>query len=129
MTAWQRTVATFLDAQAAEQGAATNTIAAYARDLRDFCEWCEAKGHLLQSIGKPEIETYLIGLDAQGLAKATRARRLSAVRQLFRFLYEEGHRTDNPALRIQGPGRTKSLPKTLGEDDVTACNTAVASPP
>jgi integrase/recombinase XerD len=126
MTAWQRTVATFLDAQAAEQGAATNTIAAYARDLRDFCEWCEAKGQVLQSIGKPEIETYLIGLDAQGLAKATRARRLSAVRQLFRFLYEEGHRTDNPALRIQGPGRTKSLPKTLGEDDVTALLDAAA---
>lgn len=126
MKPWQTTVATFLDAQAAEQSAAANTIAAYARDLRDFCEWCETKKHDLFELGKPDIEAYLIGLDSQGLAKATRARRLSAIRQLFRFLYEEGRRKDNPALRMQGPGRSKSLPKTLGEDQVSALLDAAA---
>ncbi len=58
--------------------------------------------------------------DAQGLSKATRARRLSSVRQMFRFAFEEGWRSDNPALRISGPGRAQRLPKTLGEADVTA---------
>lgn len=123
---WQRTVGAFLDAQAAEQGASTNTIEAYARDLRDFCTWLDGKKLVLTGFGKPDIEAYMIDLDASGLAQATRARRLSAVRQLCRFMFEEGMRKDNPALRIKGPGREKKLPKTLSEDDVSALLEAAA---
>jgi integrase/recombinase XerD len=65
------------------------------------------------------VEDYLVACDAQGLSKATRARRLSSIRQLFRFAVEEGWRTDNPSLRLSGPGRAQSLPKTLSEAEVT----------
>jgi integrase/recombinase XerD len=60
----------------------------------------------------------LIHCDDQGLSQATRARRLSAIKQLYRFAYEEGWRTDNPAIQIKGPGRQKSLPKTLSVEQV-----------
>jgi len=109
----------FLEAQAAELDAANNTQLAYARDLKDFSDWLEHKAHFAK-VEKSHVERYLIWCDAQGLAKSTRARRLSAIKQLFRFAFEEGWRTDNPALQITGPGRDKRLPKTLTHDEVDA---------
>ncbi|MEO0390921.1 MAG: site-specific integrase, partial [Pseudomonadota bacterium] len=106
-----RWVATFLDAQAAERGAAENTLLSYGRDLRAFCDWCTDNGHALETLSQTEVEAYLLTLDAQGLAKSTRARRLSAIKQLFRFAYDEGWRDTNPAMQIAGPGKTKRLPK------------------
>lgn len=106
-------ISTFLEAQAAEQGAATNTQLAYARDLKDFSEWLDGRGAALDTMSREDIEAYLIHCDAQGLAKSTRARRLSAIKQLFRFAFEEGWREDNPAIQIKGPGRDQRLPKTL----------------
>ncbi|MEM1389272.1 MAG: site-specific tyrosine recombinase XerD [Pseudomonadota bacterium] len=115
-----RWVQSFLDAQAAEQGAATNTQLAYARDLRDFHDWLSSRGLDFASAARADIEAYLIHCDAQGLARATRARRLSAVRQLYRFAFEEGLRSDNPAIQIKGPGREQSLPKTLSVAEIDA---------
>lgn len=109
----------FLEAQAAELDASSNTQLAYARDLRDFSDWLDNKAHFATA-EKSHVERYLIWCDAQGLAKSTRARRLSAIKQLFRFAFEEGWRTDNPALQITGPGRDKRLPKTLTHDEVDA---------
>lgn len=111
-------VATFLEAQAAELDAAQNTQLAYARDLKDFVGWLGRRSLALHRAEQSDIEAYLIALDAAGLAQATRARRLSAIRQFFRFAFEEGWRDDNPAIRIKGPKRAKRLPKTLSEDDV-----------
>lgn len=113
-------VATFLEAQAAEQGAAANTLAAYARDLADFTSWLCHAGLGPATAQQPDIERYLVHLDAQGLAKSTRARRLSAVKQLYRFAFEDRLRSDNPAMRIKGPGRAVRLPKTLSEGEVDA---------
>lgn len=115
-----RWVATFLEAQAAEQGAARNTIAAYGRDLQDFLAFCAGRGHRFDRLQGAAIEDYLIRCEATGLAKSTRARRLSAIRQLFRFAYDEGWRDDNPAQRLTGPGRAKRLPKTLDLAEVEA---------
>jgi integrase/recombinase XerD len=114
----RRWISTFLDARTAEAGAARNTQLAYARDLMDFADWLTARGGDLATAGRDAVEDYLIHCDAQGLSKATRARRLSAVRQLFRFAFEEGWRADNPALRIAGPGKAQSLPKTLTREEV-----------
>lgn len=108
----------FLEAQAAELGAALNTRLAYARDLRDFSVWLDAKGLRLGTASRGDVEDYLVDCDARGLAQATRARRLSAIRQLYRFAFEEGWRADNPAIQIRGPGRQKRLPGTLTEDEV-----------
>ena len=111
-------IAAFLDAQAAELGAAENTLAAYARDLKDFAGWLEDDGGDLARATRPQIERYMVHCDAQGLAKSTRARRLSAIRQLYRFAFDERLRDDNPAIRIKGPGRDQRLPRTLSEEAV-----------
>ena len=113
-----RWIATFLEAQAAEAGAAKNTILGYGRDLNDFLGFVEAKSLSFARLAQADIETYLIRCEAEGLAKSTRARRLSAIKQLYRFAYEEGWREDNPAVRISGPGKSKSLPKTLTIEEV-----------
>ncbi|WP_374391712.1 site-specific tyrosine recombinase XerD [Tabrizicola sp.] len=114
-----RWISTFLDARAAELGAARNTQLAYGRDLLDFADWLARRGLGFVDAGREAVEDYLVHCDAQGLSKATRARRLSSIRQLYRFAFEEGWRKDNPALRLTGPGRSKSLPKTLSEAEVT----------
>ncbi len=106
-------IATFLDAQAADLGATRNTLLAYGRDLRDFAGWATRQGTDFAAVVQEQIEAYLVACDAEGLSRATRARRLSAIRQLYRFAFEEGWRTDNPAIQIKGPGRRKALPKTL----------------
>jgi integrase/recombinase XerD len=113
-----RWIATYLEAQAAEMGAATNTQLAYARDLKDFAEWLHGKGRDFATASRPDVEDYLIYCDAQGLARSTRARRLSAIKQLYRFAFEEGWREDNPAIQIKGPGRDARLPGTLDLGEV-----------
>lgn len=114
-----RWISTFLDACAADQGAARNTQLAYGRDLLDFADWLARRGLTLAGADRAAVEDYLVHCDAQGLAKATRARRLSSIRQLYRFAFDEGWREDNPALRLSGPGKAQSLPKTLTEAEVT----------
>ena len=96
-------ISPFLDARAAETGAAQNTLLAYARDLEDFAAWLQRKGGTFQTAAQAQIEDYLIACAAEGLAAATRARRLSAIRQLFAFAFEEGFRQANPALTIHRP--------------------------
>ncbi len=113
-------ISTFLDAQAAELGAATNTLLAYGRDLQDFVGWGTRAGKPLETLTRGDIETYLIACGADGLSSATRARRLSSIRQLYRFAFEEGWRDDNPAIQIKGPGRARRLPKTLDLAEVDA---------
>lgn len=111
-------ISTFLQAQAAELGAATNTLLAYGRDLKDFAAWLEHRKISFDSADRDRIEAYLINCDAQGLSPSTRARRLSAIKQLYRFAFEEGWRETNPAIQIKGPGRQKKLPKTLDVPEV-----------
>ncbi len=111
-------ISAFLEAQAAELGAARNTLLAYGRDLKDFTDWADGRNLTLESLGRADVESYLVHCDAQGLSKATRARRLSAIKQLYRFAFEEGWRPDNPAIQIRGPGRQKRLPKVLSVPDV-----------
>ncbi|MFN3954716.1 MAG: tyrosine recombinase [Pararhodobacter sp.] len=112
-------IATFLDAIAAESAAARNTLLAYGRDLRHAGEWLAGRGQTLLGCGRAQIEGYLVALDGEGLALATRARRLSALKQFYRFALDEGWRADNPVLRIDGPGRARRLPGTLSEAEVS----------
>jgi integrase/recombinase XerD len=114
----RRWIAAFLEARAAEVGQARNTRLAYGRDLADFSDWLDARGKALDGADRTAVEDYLVHCDSLGLSKATRARRLSAIRQFFRFAVEEGWRAENPALRLAGPGRAQSLPKTLSEAEV-----------
>ncbi|PZO67879.1 MAG: recombinase XerD [Paracoccus denitrificans] len=118
MTDDLRRISAFLDAQAAEMGAARNTLLGYGRDLRDFAEWMVPRRLSVLTISRDDIQDYLTFCDAQGLSAATRARRLSSIRQLTRFALSEGWRDDDPGIRISGPGRTKRLPRTLSQDQV-----------
>jgi len=113
----QGRIGAFLEAQAAERNAARNTQSAYARDLSDFGAYLKKS---IETAETSEIEGYLARCEAEGLAKSTRARRLSAIKQFFRFAYEEGWRADNPAMRLKGPGRARRLPKTISLDEVLA---------
>lgn len=115
-----RSISTFLDAIAAENGAARNTLLAYGRDLDHAADWLNAHASSLNGANADSIESYLVALDAEGLSRATRARRLSSLKQFYRFAYDEGWRRDNPTLRIDGPGRAARLPGTLTEAEVAA---------
>ncbi|WP_112874032.1 tyrosine recombinase [Paracoccus endophyticus] len=114
-----RRIGAFLDAQAAESGASRNTLLGYGRDLRDLAAFAAGRGIALTAITRDQIEAYLSRCEAEGLSRATRARRLSAIRQFTRFSLDEGWRDDDPAIRIAGPGRSPRLPRTLTQDDMT----------
>src|SRR6202166_562987 len=108
----------FLDMLAAEQGAGDNTLDAYRRDLTDFSEFL---GHLGQDFAGAEtqgLRDYLADLDARGFKSSSVARRLSAMRHLFRFLLNERIRSDDPAAILSGPKRGRGLPKVLSIADV-----------
>jgi integrase/recombinase XerD len=114
----QKLVDLFLDMLAAERGAGENTLAAYARDLADFSQFLHGKGTSLTDAASDHVRDYMAALDARGFATASLARKLSAVRQLFRFLYAEGKRRDDPAAILQGPKRGRTLPKILSVQEV-----------
>jgi integrase/recombinase XerD len=103
----------YLDMLAAERGAAANTLDAYRRDLEDFSADLAGHGGRIANADSDALRAYLGRLAARGLAASSVARRLSAIRQLYRFLYSEGHRTDDPAAAIEGPKLGRTLPKVL----------------
>jgi integrase/recombinase XerD len=103
----------FLDMIAAERGASRNTLDAYRRDLTDFSADLTKAGEAVATANSDALRAHLGRLAKRGLAAASVARRLSAIRQLYRFLYGESHRRDDPAAVIEGPKRGRSLPKVL----------------
>ncbi len=102
---------------AAERGAAALTIDAYRRDLADFGAHLGARGASLGAADAALVRSYLGALAAR-VAPNTAARRLSCLRQFFRFLYAEGVRADDPTATIDSPRRSRPLPKVLSEDEV-----------
>ncbi|OYY08999.1 MAG: recombinase XerD [Rhizobiales bacterium 35-68-8] len=112
-------LALFLDMQAVERGASANTLDAYRRDLDDVALFLTTLGARLEGAGTAELRAYLADLSGRGFKAATVARRLSALRQFYRFLYAEGHRGDDPAAVLEGPKRGRALPKVLTVEDVS----------
>lgn len=109
----QRLVELFLDMLTAERGAQKNTLVSYGRDLADFSAYLVKAGRSIAGADTQHLRAYLGELSRQGLSAATVARRLSAIRQFYRFLYAEGLRKDDPAAVLEGPKRTRPLPRTL----------------
>ncbi|MBX6424468.1 MAG: site-specific tyrosine recombinase XerD [Variibacter sp.] len=114
----ERLIALFLDMQSAERGASANTLAAYRRDLADLSAALSAAGRTIETATTADLREYLAALAARGLAASSQARRLSALRQFYRFLYAERHRKDDPAAALAGPKRGRPLPKVLSVDEV-----------
>jgi len=109
----QRLTTLFLDMLAAERGAGKNTLEAYGRDLDDLAHHLADAGTTVAAATTAQLRAYLASLARRGFKASSVARRLSAVRQLYRFLYAEGHRRDDPAAVIEGPKRGRALPKVL----------------
>ncbi len=103
----------FLDMQAAERGAGENTLAAYRNDLADLSAHLRSRGRGIALATTDDLREFLVSLAERGFKASSLARRLSAVRQLYRFLYAEGKRTDDPAAVLEGPKRGRSVPKVL----------------
>jgi integrase/recombinase XerD len=116
----QTLIELFLDMLAAERGAGVNTLSAYRRDLEDLSATLAANGGAIAKAATDELRDYLGALAKRGFKASSVARRLSAIRQLYRFLYAENHRRDDPAAVLEGPKRTLILPKILSIADVDA---------
>src|SRR6202140_3667072 len=108
----------FLDMLAAEQGAGHNTLDAYRRDLTDLSDFLARDGAGFASAETQGLRDYLADLDARGFKSSSVARRLSAMRHLFRFLLNERIRSDDPDAILSGPKRGRGLPKVLSIADV-----------
>jgi integrase/recombinase XerD len=106
----QQMVGQFLETLAAERGASDNTLQAYRRDLGDFVSFLAGRGRVLAAATPADVSAYLRALAEGGLAPASRMRRLSAVRQLYKFLVSEGVVAESPAHGIAGPRKPRALP-------------------
>ena len=108
----------------AERGAGANTLAAYARDLADFAAFAKDG---IAAASRDEIRAYLTQLSSAGLAASSQARRLSALRQFYGFLYAEDIRKDNPTEAVEAPKTSRPLPKILSTADMEAMIAAAAA--
>ena len=111
-------LALFLDMLTAERGAAGHTVEAYTRDLSEFLAFLAAKGKTAKTASADHLRAFLAGLARKGLAPTSRARKLSSIRQFFRFLLAEGLRADDPCSAIDSPKLGRPLPKILSLAEV-----------
>jgi integrase/recombinase XerD len=118
MSTEEQTIEMFLEMLSAERGAAANTISAYRRDLEDFRNFLHRRARLIAAAAPPDISAYVAEASATGLKATSLARRLSAVRQLYKFLVAEGQVTADPTLGQAGPRKERALPKTLNVAEV-----------
>ena len=109
----------FLNAQVAQFDAAENTILAYKHDIGHYANWLAKKNYSFLKADQTQITEYIIYCSDVGLASSTRARRLSALKKIYSFGYDEGWCKINPAIKISGPKKNKTLPKTLTTAEVS----------
>jgi integrase/recombinase XerD len=102
----------FLEMMSAERGAAENTLSSYRRDLEDASE--QLGGRLAEAEASA-IRSYLGDIASRGFAPTSQARKLSVLRQFYKFLYAEGLRGDDPTGTLDSPKRDRPLPKTMSE--------------
>jgi integrase/recombinase XerD len=117
-SATTRRIEAFLETLAAERGAAQLTISAYRADLEDAAVFLAARGAALESADTARLREYIGAMAARSLAPRTAARRLSALRQFYRFLLSDGSRADDPTATLDAPRLGRALPKLLGRDEV-----------
>jgi integrase/recombinase XerD len=108
----------FLEMLSAERGHSANTLDAYSRDLTNFASFVHKRDRALEAATTDDITNFIALMVEEGLAASSRARRLSALKQFFRFLVADGIRGDDPAGMVGGPKREAALPKTLTVDEV-----------
>ena len=107
---------TFLEMLAAERGAADNTLESYRRDLEDFSGFLGKRR--LNAAESTDVSAYMGDLTRRGFAESSQARRLSALKQFYKFLYSEGIREDDPTRTLSAPKKRAGLPKVLSMEEV-----------
>jgi len=110
-------VDSFLDMMSAERGASANTLDAYRRDLLDFAASCARARSSLKEANRDRIRSFLESLAAANLKTSSQARKLSALRRFYAFLYADGIRRDDPCGAIEAPRLSRPLPKILSADE------------
>jgi integrase/recombinase XerD len=113
-----RHVEAFLEMLVAERGAAALTREAYSRDLAHAAARLSEHGPGLERAHVEDLRRYIAALGRAELSPRTLARRLSALRQFYRFLVVEGVRRDDPTAGLDGPRLGRPLPKTLAQEEV-----------
>lgn len=108
----------FLEMMSAERGAAGNTIEAYRADLLDYAGFLARRGRVISGASREDVAAYLGHLADEGMAASSAARRLSALRQMHRFLVSEALREDDPTRIVSAPKPGRGLPKVLSVEDV-----------
>lgn len=111
-------IAAFMETITAERGAAENTIAAYTRDLENCGEFLDSGRRTFENAQVSDLRAYLAFLAENGMSVKTQARRLSALREFYKYLYTEKIRTDNPTDVLDSPKTGRSLPKYLSEEEI-----------
>ncbi|MGX5666992.1 site-specific tyrosine recombinase XerD [Rhizobium daejeonense] len=109
----------FLEMMSAERGAAANTLSSYERDLHDLHDFLSPRKIGLDAADQQTLSAYLSDLARRGYEPTSQARRLSTMRQFYKFLYAEGLRGDDPTAILDSPKKSRPLPKTLSEDEVS----------
>ncbi|MCE2509840.1 MAG: site-specific tyrosine recombinase XerD [Alphaproteobacteria bacterium] len=120
-----RAVENFLEMLLAERGVSKNTFDSYHRDLKDLARALAGRGRAIDEATSDDLRAYLHALEKAGLSPRTSARRLSALRQFYRFLYAEGARADDPSSVLDSPKSGRRLPRYLSEEEVVALLDAV----
>lgn len=111
-------VDSFLEMMAAERGSSLRTIEAYRRDLEDLDGFLKTRGQSVHKARRSDLESYMHVVVQNQLSPKTQSRRLSAVREFYRFLYSEDIIQKNPADYLLSPKVGKSLPKYLTENEI-----------
>ena len=114
----QNFIESFLEMMVAERGVSPRTSEAYQRDLEDYLYFLNTKNISLLKAKREDLQEYIQQLAANGMAPKTQARRLSALREFYRFLFSENRITKNPTDYILSPKIGKPLPKYLSEKHV-----------
>lgn len=109
----------FLEYLTVELGLSANTRQAYERDLRLFCKTLGFKNSdALVNVSREQITGYMTQLKEKGLAAATIARKLAAIKAFYRFMTAEGYMDSNPAEVVEAGTKGIKLPRVLSEDEV-----------
>jgi len=116
--ALSRHVESFLEMMAVERGASPHTLAAYGRDLADFT--ASLKGGDILHATAGDLVAYVAIMKRRAMAPRTAARRISCLRQFYKFLFAENLRADDPTATLDAPKQGRSLPKYLTEAEVEA---------
>lgn len=115
----------FTETITAERGASENTVAAYTRDLEDLGRFLDSERRTFENAQIKDLRAYMALTAQKGMSEKTQARRLSSLREFYKYLYTEKIRKDNPSEALDSPRLKKALPKYLSEEEINKLFDAV----